>query len=106
MEELQAYRNEICILESIHSRITEKMPRVHYDKIKNYILSLLRSAGEITFYDLLAGAEKDKQLLAIGRNLNWYLLKVKQDLEAKRIIRAKKSPGSNRVQLITLGKER
>lgn len=105
MKEMELFRQEdICILESVHSRITEKMPRIHYDKIKDYILTALQSEREITFYDLLASAEKDEHLMALGRNLSWYLLKVKQDLEAKRVIRMKKSTVTNKLQLITRAK--
>jgi hypothetical protein len=105
MKEAEMYSHEdICILESVHSRITEKMPRVHYEKIKSYILTSLQSEKEITFYDLLASAENETHLIALGRNLSWYLLKVKQDLEAKRIIRMKKSMTSNKVKVITRAK--
>jgi hypothetical protein len=107
MKELEMYRQEeICVLESVHSRITERMPRVHYEKIKSYILTSLESEKEITFYDLLAGAEKQQHLLVLGGNLSWYLLKVKQDLEAKRIIRMKKSSTASKVLVIIRARSR
>jgi hypothetical protein len=107
MKELEIYRQEdVCVLESVHSRITERMPRVHYEKIKSYILTLLDSEREITFYDLLASAEKEEQMMVFGRNLSWYLLKVKQDLEAKRIIRMKKSVASHKVLVMTRARSR
>jgi len=76
-----------------------------YESISNFIVSSLHEKGQITFYDLLDEALRDKTLKFEG-DLSWCLLHVKRDLEAKEIIKVTLGVGPSRTQTIKLVKKK
>lgn len=95
---------EMSILESKYTRTRERIPREVYELIREFILSFLYSGQETTLSDLILKAQSDERFNSIMASLSWYLLKVKQDLEAKKIIRIRPAEGTARVQYISLNK--
>lgn len=85
-----------------NSRSRTKISEHRYEIIKNFILNTLRSEKEISFGDLLTRAE-DQQAKLLGSVTAWYVLKIKQDLEARKIIKVKRFTES-RVQIIRINK--
>ena len=97
-------RREMSILESKYTRTRERIPRVVYELTREFILSFLYSGQEITLTELILKAQSDVRFNAIMASLSWYMLKVKQDLEAKKIIRIRRAEGTARLQYISLNK--
>lgn len=85
-----------------HSRSQMKISEQCYVTIRNFIIDILLSEGEITFSELLARAEERNTFL-LGSSTAWYVLKIKQDLEARKIIKIKRV-SENRMQLITINR--
>lgn len=94
----------LSILESTHSRTRETMPADIYLQIRDFILSLLQQGQEVTFSEMIEKAQSEPCFDGIALNLSWYLLKVKQDLEAKKVISVRRAVGSARLQFISLHK--
>lgn len=55
-----------------------------YDVIRDYILKTVESEGEITYENLNDRAEKE--IKDFDGKINWYIVSVKLDLEARGII--------------------
>jgi hypothetical protein len=95
---------EMSILESKYTRTRERIPRAVYELTREFILSFLSSGQEITLPELIVKAQSDARFNDIMASLSWYLLKVKQDLEAKKIIRIRRAEGIASLQYISLNK--
>jgi len=59
--------------------------RSKYETIKNVMLQIIKKEGEIAYQDLSDRMEKDLQDSFDGR-VGWYVVSVKLDLEARRVI--------------------
>jgi hypothetical protein len=81
--------------------MTSKIRIDIYDQITGFIIQTLKSKKEITLLDLLNSAEK-KTAWNLGDEMQWYLLKVKQDLEARKVIRIKRDLREGTFQTIRL----
>lgn len=57
-----------------------------YEMMRDTILGIISQRGTITFTDLTAEAQKELEGVFDG-NVPWYVVSVKQDLEARKIIR-------------------
>jgi hypothetical protein len=79
------------------------LSRETYESIFNLITSTLNEKGEITVNQLLDYTLQDKSIKIKG-DLGWLLLQVKQDLEARGIIKVRLGIGMHRVQKIKLVK--
>lgn len=84
-----------------HSRTTSKIRNDVYEQITVFIIQTLKRKGEITLLDLLAYAE-EHTCWSFGGETHWYLLKVKQDLEARKVIRIKRDLREGTLQTIRL----
>ena len=96
---------EMSILESKYTRTRERIPRAIYELTREFILSFLQSGQEITLPELIARAQADERFNEIMASLSWYMLKVKQDLEAKKVIRIRRAAGTASLQYISLNKQ-
>ena len=56
-----------------------------YDIIKNFIISVIKDKGEITFSDLTDQAVEELSKTFDGKVV-WYMVTIKLDLEARKII--------------------
>jgi hypothetical protein len=92
---------DMKIILSPHSRMTSKMRNDVYEQITGFIIRTLKRKREITLLDLLAYAEKHGDWSLAGER-QWYLLKVKQDLEARKVIRVKRDVREGTFQTIRL----
>src|SRR4051812_23687772 len=81
------------------------MPTALYESIRDFIITMLTEKEEITFYDLLDEAMNDKSI-GLERDLSWYLLQVKRDLEAKDVIKVTLSAKPSLIQTIRLKKKK
>lgn len=96
--------NEFSFLKSNYSKVSETMRATTYAQIRDFIISLLQDGQEITFTELIEKAQADSRFVGIAFNLSWYILKVKQDLEAKKVISVRRAVGAARLQFISLNK--
>jgi hypothetical protein len=93
---------EMKIILSPYSRMTSRIRADVYEQITLFIISTLKSkGGEMTLIDLLTDAEKNI-CWNFGGDTQWYVLKVKQDLEARKIIRIKRDLREGKLQTIRL----
>jgi hypothetical protein len=92
---------ELKIILNPHSRITSKIRIDVYKQITLFIIQILKRKREITLLDLLTHAEKNTGW-NFGDGTHWYLLKVKQDLEARKVIRIKRDLREGTLQTIRL----
>jgi hypothetical protein len=81
------------------------VPSSVYLEVKTFILSILQKKREVSFHYLLDKA-KDESLCVDVADAGWWLIKVKQDLEAREIIIVKKAQGPNLEQKIRLNGRR
>lgn len=88
------------VIYSPHSRTRTKISEERYEIIKNFIINILLLEKEITFSNLLTRAEEQSDKL-LGNVTAWYVLKIKQDLEVRKIIKVKHSV-VDRAQIITI----
>jgi hypothetical protein len=84
-----------------HSRVTMRISVEAYAKFSGFILQILKSEKQIFLLDLLHRVEENSYLDLAG-DAKWYLLKVKQDLEARRIIKIKRDLRDGTIQTIKL----
>lgn len=70
-----------------------------YDQIKDTLISILEESGEMEFKQLNVQATNRLRDSFDGK-LTWYVVTVKQDLEARGIIQQAQGRGSQRVRLI------
>ncbi len=70
-----------------------------YDVIKKYILTEVRSAGEISYQDLSDKAVKDLSETFDGKVV-WYIVSVKLDLEARGIIERIPKTSPHQIRLV------
>ncbi|HEY8936005.1 MAG TPA: hypothetical protein VIM65_12325 [Cyclobacteriaceae bacterium] len=84
-------------------RSSVRLSRDTYELIFNLITSTLQEKGEITVNQLLDYTLQDNAIKVKG-DLGWLLLQVKQDLEARGIIKVKLGIGTQRIQKIKLVK--
>lgn len=76
-----------------------------YESIKESILSALSKSAEVSFIELLRHVEQDDRVQFEG-DRNWCVLVVKRDLEARGIIKIKRSTDRSRRQVITINKKK
>jgi hypothetical protein len=84
-----------------HSRGTLKMKNDIYLKITVFIIELLKMEKQVVLLDLLQRAECAMQL-HICSDAKWHVLKVKQDLEARRVIKVTRDLRDGSLQTIRL----
>jgi hypothetical protein len=89
------------VILSPHSRTTSKIRFDIYKQITIFIIDTLKKTKEITLLDLLSHAEKNN-CWNLGGEMHWNLLKVKQDLEARKVIRIKRDLREGALQTIRL----
>lgn len=70
-----------------------------YDLMKETILGIMSRQEVITFKDLTAQTEKELTGVLDG-NIPWYLVSVKQDLEARGIIEIIKGKSPQQLRLV------
>ena len=61
------------------------MPQQYYEQLCHFIIESLEAQKSVPFFGLLDQAEQNFAKEIKG-NLSWYLLHVKQDLQARKII--------------------
>jgi len=93
------------VILSPDSKNTTSISEARYEMIRNFIVNILRDEKEITLNNLLGRAEEQNATL-LGSSTTWYLLKVKQDLEVRKIIKIRRAIGGSRVQIISINKQR
>lgn len=74
-----------------------KIMRKDYEVVSSFIFSLLQEKETIEIQQLIEEA-RNTLSLTLGRDYSWCLLQVKQDLEAKGLIKVTVQP--NRMQFI------
>lgn len=84
-----------------HTRGTVKMKSETYFKITSFILGLLKMEKQIVLLDLLQRAEQAILLHAVS-DAKWHVLKVKQDLEARKVIKVIRDRHEDSLQTIRL----
>jgi hypothetical protein len=84
-------------------RSSVHLSRETYESIFNLITSTLNEKGEITVNQLQDYTLQDESIKVKG-DVGWLLLQVKQDLEARGIIKVSIGVGTRRVQKIKLVK--
>jgi hypothetical protein len=77
------------IILSPHSRRSSKIRIDVYEQMTMFIIETLKQEKEITLLDLLNRAKQNTQW-QLGGDIQWYLLKVKQDLEARSVIKIRR----------------
>lgn len=70
-----------------------------YDLMKETILGIMSRSEVVTFKDLTAQAEKELTGVFDG-NIPWYVVSVKQDLEARGLIEIIKGKSPQQLQLV------
>ena len=88
-----------------HSRSTLRMKNETYLKITAFIIDLLKIEKQIMLLDLLQRAEQ-VMLMHSCSDAKWHVLKVKQDLEARKVIKVKRDLRDGSLQTISLFKYR
>jgi hypothetical protein len=89
------------IILSPHSRMTSKIRTDVYEQITTFIIQTLKRTKEITLVDLLKHAE-ESTCSNLGADMHWFLLKVKQDLEVRKVIRIKRDLREGAIPTIRL----
>jgi hypothetical protein len=75
-----------------------KVSKERYSLISGMILSIVEQKSRLTIIELI---EKiDEQVKNFNGNLPWYILRIKADLESKKIIRCQTGIGPERSQVI------
>lgn len=92
---------DMKIILNPHSRATSKIRNDVYEQITAFIIQTLKRKREITLLDLLTYAEENT-CWNFGGETQWYLLKVKQDLEARKVIKIKRDLREGTLQTIRL----
>jgi hypothetical protein len=87
-----------------YSRRRSYIPNEIYAVIRKFIIEVLASEGEMTTNRLLERAV-EIHFLAFGANLNWYVLKVKLDMEFRKEIKIMKG-GPLGIPLLKLSSSR
>jgi hypothetical protein len=90
---------EMTTLLTPHSKLDCKIRADVYAEISMFIIQSLKEKPEITVVDLLTLAEQ-KESWNFHCEFHWYFLKVKQDLEARKIIKVQR--GLRKVRLHTI----
>lgn len=70
-----------------------------YDTIREYLLKIIKEEGQITYQDLNDRAVRDLESSFDGR-VNWYVVTVKLDLEARGIIERIPKTSPHQIRLI------
>lgn len=84
-----------------HSRIISRIRIDVYEQITMFIIQTLKKRKEITLLDLLNCAEVNT-CCKLGADAHWYVLKVKQDLEARKVIKITRDVREGSGQIIRL----
>jgi hypothetical protein len=77
--------------------------RQHYEWFREFIVSSFEDTAEISFNELVDGITKSTLNLPPETAL-WYLIKVKQDLEARNIVKISFRAASPRHQILRLNR--
>ena len=75
-----------------------KVSKERYSLISGMILSILEQKSPLTIIELIE--EMGEQVKNFNGNLPWYILRIKADLEARKIIRCRTGIGPVRTQFI------
>lgn len=84
-----------------HSKIISRIRVDVYEQITMFIIETLKKRKEITLLDLLNVAEENTRC-KFGADAQWYVLKVKQDLEARKVIKITRDIREGSGQVIRL----
>jgi hypothetical protein len=84
-----------------HSRIISRMRIDAYECIAAFIIETLKRRKEMTLLDLL-NCTAENSGCNFGTDTQWYTLKVKQDLEARKVIKITRDLREGGGQLIRL----
>jgi hypothetical protein len=80
------------------SRVFTRVPKESYSLISSAILAVLELRSPLTIIELI---EEMREIVKDFRgNLPWYVLRIKADLESKRMIRCQIGIGPERNQVI------
>jgi hypothetical protein len=80
------------------------MSRRHYDAMREYIIASFGSASEISFSEIVHLLSEDAFNLPVETAL-WYLIKVKQDLQVRGVVKVSFVGVSPRIQIIRLNRK-
>lgn len=81
------------------------IPKVYYDALSAFIVTTLESKTEIELNELIDLAKQEHGQLIKGE-VSWFLLVVKNDLEARKVIKVERAIGASRLQYLTLNSRR
>ena len=101
MQTANSNQTPFKVILSPHSRATSKIRIDIYKQMTIFIIDILKETKEISLLDLLTHAEKNS-CWNLGGEMQWNLLKVKQDLEARKVIRVKRDLRQSTLQTIRL----
>jgi hypothetical protein len=80
------------------------MSRRHYDAMREFIIASFGSASEVSFSEIVHLLSEDAFDLPVETAL-WYLIKVKQDLQVRGIVKVSFIGVSPRIQLLRLNRK-
>ena len=80
------------------------LPEQEYEEMKAFIISMVETRSEVSLAFLMHKAQEDQQMYPNGNAL-WHLLKVKQDLEARGIIKIRFIGVTPKVQMLRVNRK-
>lgn len=80
------------------------LSKKYYERMREFIISAFDSAPEIAFTDLMAGMTQF-HVIEPYENAVWHLLKVKQDLQARGILKVRFIGFSPKQQMLRLNRK-
>jgi hypothetical protein len=81
------------------------IPKTYYDTLSAFIILTLEAKTEIELNELIDLAREEHGTVIKGE-ISWYLLVVKNDLEARKVIKVERAIGASRQQYLTLNSRR
>jgi riboflavin synthase alpha subunit len=81
------------------------IPKEYYDTLSAFIINTLESKTEVELNELIDLAKEEHGHLIKGE-ISWFLLVVKNDLEARKVIKVERAIGASRQQYLTLNSRR
>mgnify|MGYP003577527027 CR=1 FL=1 len=79
------------------------LSKKYYNIMRDFIVATFESRSEISFEYLMLKAEKFNTIYPIDSFL-WYLLKVKQDMEGKGILKVRFIGSTPRIQMLKINR--
>jgi hypothetical protein len=80
------------------------MNRRHYDAMREFIIASFGSASEVSFNEIVQLLSEDAFNLPVETAL-WYLIKVKQDMQVRGIVKVSFVGVSPRIQILRLNRK-